>query len=80
MPLLARPAVPVCVKGGTPCKGVVKLGNRWAVPTLIWLDQSMGENGVFLHGGIARGEEESSAGWLATVDQPDIRGLVTDMT
>jgi hypothetical protein len=40
----------------------------------------MGENGVFLHGGIARGEEESSAGWLATVDQPDIRGLVTDMT
>jgi hypothetical protein len=29
---------------------------------------------------VPRGEEESLAGWLATVDQPDIRGLVTDMT
>jgi hypothetical protein len=25
-------------------------------------------------------EEKSWAGWMATVDQPDIRGLVTDMT
>jgi len=27
-----------------------------------------------------REEEKSWAGWMATVDQPDIRGLVTDMT
>ena len=26
------------------------------------------------------GKGESLARWLATVDQPDIRGLVTDMT
>jgi hypothetical protein len=34
-----------------------------------------------LHGNASSEEEEKSrAGWLTTVDQPDIRGLVTDMT
>jgi hypothetical protein len=34
-----------------------------------------------LHGDASsEGEEKTLAEWWATVDQPDIRGLVTDMT